>query len=220
MSFRFITGWREIGGAAFSTNMTGRLTAIDVFDMAGGISEHTLVLYKLYANEKIRKVFLGKVIPNYRNWDFYEYNAPLAVFGMPRKKLDEILEHFSRNIPRRITEDQPGMSAWYFVGLHLFRKHPEVFADSAENVNLEHAQYDPEKREADFEFHFTDRGELKIYTAFYPEKIVLNNKEVNPATVLKNGLVTISGGNGKQHLKITLSNKPNSFRHPIIKNLL
>ena len=112
------------------------------------------------------------------------------------------------------------MSAWYFVGLHLFRKHPEVFADSAENVNLEHAQYDPEKREADFEFHFTDRGELKIYTAFYPEKIVFNNKEVNPATVLKNGLVTISGGNGKQHLKITLSNKPNSFRHPIIKNLL
>jgi hypothetical protein len=39
-------------------------------------------------------------------------------------------------------------------------------------------------------------------------------------SVLKEGLVLISGKNGKQRLKITLSGKPNSFRHPMIKNLL
>jgi hypothetical protein len=32
-------------------------------------------------------------------------------------------------------------------------------------------------------------------------------------SVLKEGLVLISGKNGKQRLKITLSGKPNSFRH-------
>ena len=61
---------------------------------------------------------------------------------------------------------------------------------------------------------------IDFHTHFYPEKIVLNNKEVNPASVLKEGLVLIAGKNGKQRLKITLSGKPNSFRHPMIKNLL
>lgn len=220
MSFRFITGWREIGGAAFSTNMTGRLTAIDVFDMAGGISEHTLILYKLYANEKIRRVLLEKVVPNYRNWDFYEYNAPLSVFGMPQKKLDEILKHFSKNVPRRITEDQPGMSAWFFIGLHLFRRHPEIFIDSASSLDLTKAVYDPERREVVFDLTAQDHGFLKIYAAFQPEYIQINGAKIPVENVLSNGLLHFRKLTGNKTIRIVLSRRKNEFRHPIIKNLL
>ena len=220
MSFRFITGWREVGGASCVTNMNGRLNPIDVFDLAGSISEHILVLYKLYANDPIRDTLLKKIIPNYRNWDFYEYNAPLAVFGMPKEKLAEILKYFSKHVPKRIVEDHPGMNAWFFLGLHLFGCHPEIFIDSASRLNIKKAVYDPERREAVFDLASQDNGSLKIYTAFLPEYIRINNRSIPVKEVMHNGLLQFEKLYGDKTIRIGLSGRKNELRNPMIKNLL
>ena len=217
---RFITGWREKGGASFLLKDSGNLSPIDVFDVAGGISEHTLILYKMYVNDMIRERLKRDILPAAKQRTSLLYIAPLSVFAMPREELDFILSHFLAKVPAWFVNDQSGMKIFYLSGMVLYRRHPEFFIDSVHDLTLNSAVCDPESGTASFRFLPGKKGVLKLYSAFLPESVRLNGRELPVRQVLRNGLLCFSGGTGEQSLEIRMGKERNPYRHPMIKNLV
>lgn len=220
-NIRYITGWRETSGAAYETADSTSGT-IDVFDVAGGVSEDLLVLYKLYVNEAVRDGMARSVIPSFRNRVTYDYMAILSMFGMPRKELDAMYERFKADIPPGLINDHPGMSVFYRIGMMQFARHPELFIDSGENLWISEARFNPKTKTGYFRFcsGSDSGGKLWVYAAFVPEAIIVNGRALPIPESASNGILEFPATPKILNLEIRLGANPNRYRHPMLKNLM
>ena len=222
-AIRFMTGWDENAGANLQSATTNYLSAIDVFDYAGNLSEEMVLLYKLYANEKVREG-LQKALPIIGDSpEIAGYFQMFSIFGvMPfQQRLEKLKTIAAGTFPKGWTLDHGGMEIpWDMAGV-LLGMHPGLFINKASDILLEEAVYDPKAHTGSF--RFTPGGRctgLTIYSAYVPESLVIDGVETPLPESAGQGLVTIPGTAGKPcQVFIRQSDRPSAWRHPLLKNL-
>ena len=138
---------------------------VELYDMSQGIPRDLIALYAKYGGDILDKQYLSDVRKSRSPQGGYSLAAALAIGGsQPDAELLAFTKMLTDNKYQdgRLCNDWGGMCTGAYLEYVLFRLKGKVLIDTAKDLDLHHAVYDPETKEFSISFTAGDRAELVL----------------------------------------------------------
>ena len=138
---------------------------VELYDMSQGIPRDLIALYAKYGDNVLDTMYLTDVRKSHPGQIGYALAAALAISGsQPDEELLVFMKRIAANkrLDDRICNDWGGMCTGSYVEYVLYRLKGKVLIDTAKNLNLHNAVYDPETKEFSIRFTANNCAELVL----------------------------------------------------------